>query len=225
MARGRCVSFRYLLCAAALLAPAWSAVHAADTETREFHVFVDGKRAGAASMTIARADDSTTTVAADTEVKVTVLGLAAYKYSYRGQETWKGGKLQKFESTCNDDGKRFVVRAVAEAEGIRVKVNNQERMVSSDVWLTSYWSRPDKKVLDQTIPIVDADTGRDLEAKVTYVGQEQLNLAGQALTVMHYKLVGKVNVDLWYDASDRLVRQEWVEDGHKTLLELNKLRK
>ena len=176
-------------------------------------------------MTIARADDGTTTVAADTEVKVKVLGLNAYSYIYRGRETWKGGRLQKFESTCNDDGKRFVVSAVAESEGIRIRVNNQERMVRSDIWLTSYWSRPHKKMLDQTIPIVDADTGRDLEAKVTFIGQEQVNLAGQVQNVLHYKLVGKMNVDLWYDGADRLVRQEWVEEGHKTLLELARLRR
>ena len=60
---------------------------------------------------------------------------------------------------------------------------------------------------------------------MTYVGQEQLNIAGRAQNVMHYKLVGKANVDLWYDGSDRLVRQEWTEDGHKTLLELGRLRK
>jgi hypothetical protein len=40
----------------------------------------------------------------------------------------------------------------------------------------------------------------------------------------HYKLTGKVNVDLWYDGSDRLVRQEWVESGHKTVLELVRVR-
>jgi hypothetical protein len=224
MARSRCVMFRYFVCAAALLAPAWSAAPAADTETREFHVFVDGKRAGTASMTIAHADDGTTTVAADTEVKVKVLGLNAYSYSYRGKETWKGGKLKKLDSTCNDDGKRFVVSAAAESEGIRIRVNNQERMVSSDVWLTSYWNRPTKEMLDQTVPLIDADTGRDLEAKVTYVGQEQMNVAGEVQNVMHYKLVGK-DVDLWYDSSDRLVREESVEDGHKMRLEMNKLRK
>ena len=217
--------FRFVLVAAALLAPAWSASRAADTETREFHVYVDGKRAGGASMTIARADDGTTTVAADTEVRVTVLGLNAYKYSYRGKETWKGGKLQKFESTCNDDGKRYVINAAAGTDGVRLRVNNQERIVSADVWISSYWSRPDKQVLDRTIPIIDADTGRDLDAKVTYVGEEQLNIGGQAVNALHYKLSGKANADLWYDGADRLVRQEWVEDGHKTVVELNKLRK
>jgi hypothetical protein len=225
MVRGGLLWSRYVLCAAALLAPVCSAARAADTETREFGVSVDGKRAGGATMVIARADDGTTTVASDTEVRVTVLGLNAYKYSYRGKETWKDGKLVKFESTCNDDGKRYVVTAAAEAEGVRVKVNNQERMVKSNVWLTTYWAKPDNKVINQTIPLVDADNGRDLEAKVTFVGQEQMNIAGQAQNVMHYKLTGKVNVDLWYDAADRLVRQEWVEDGHKMLVELTKLRK
>ena len=225
MVRGGLLWSRYVLCAAALLAPVCSAAHAADTETREFGVSVDGKRAGGATMVIARADDGTTTVASDTEVRVTVLGLNAYKYSYRGKETWKDGKLVKFESTCNDDGKRYVVTAAAEAEGVRVKVNNQERMVKSNVWLTTYWAKPDNKVINQTIPLVDADNGRDLEAKVTFVGQEQMNIAGQAQNVMHYKLTGKCNIELWYDSADRLARQEFVEDGHKTIVELTKIRK
>jgi hypothetical protein len=224
MSSGRRVVSRFILCGVALLLPLCGAARAADTETRDFNVLVDGKRAGAATMTLIRADDGTTTVHADTDVKVTVLGLNAYKYTYRGKEQWKDGKLQKLESTCNDDGKRFVVTAQAEANGIRVTVNNQERVVKSDVWLTSYWARPEKKV-DQTIEILDADNGRDLEAKVTYVGLEELKLAGQTVTAHHYRLTGKANVDLWYDGSDRLIRQEWIEDGHKTLLELSKLRK
>ena len=71
-----------------------------------------------------------------------------------------------------------------------------------------------------------ADNGRDLDAKVTYVGEEQMNLAGQTWRLLHYKLSGKANVDLWYEFdSDRLARQEWVEDGHKTVVELSKIRK
>ena len=116
-------------------------------------------------------------------------------------------------------------RAAAEEKGIRIKVNNQERLVSSDVWLTSYWNRPDNKVVNQTVPLLDADTGRDLEAKVGYIGQEEIAISGQNQTLMHYKLTGKVQVDLWYDGAGRLARQEWIEDGHKTLLELTKIRK
>jgi Family of unknown function (DUF6134) len=207
-----------------VLGPAWSMARAADVETRDFNVFVDGKRAGAAHITIQNADDATIGVSCDTDV--TVPGLfVTYKYSYRGHEVWKDGKLLRFESNCNDDGKRYVVSAAAEDKGIRFKVNNQERIVSHNVWLTSYWARPDNKVVNQTIPLVDADTGRDLDAKVTYVGQEDVMISGQSQTLLHYKLTGKVQIDLWYDGADRIARQEFVEDGHKTIVELTKIRK
>jgi hypothetical protein len=208
----------------ALLAPALSEARAADVETRDFNVFVDGKRAGAAHMTIQKAEDGTIGVSCDTDVTVPLL-FVTYKYSYRGHEVWKDGKLVRFESNCNDDGKRYIVSAAAEDKGIRFKVNNQERIVSHNVWLTSYWARPDNKVVNQTVPLVDADSGRDLEAKVTYVGQEEVMVSGQSQALLHYKLTGKVEVDLWYDAADRLTRQEFIEDGHKTMVELTKIRK
>ncbi len=214
----------WVLVGCAVLWPAWSVARAADVETRDFNVFVDGKRAGAAHMTIQKADDGTITMSCDTDITVPVL-FFTYKYSYRGREVWKDGKLQRFDSTCNDDGKRYVVTAAAEEKGVRFKVNNAERIVSRDVWLTSYWSKPDKKMVDKAVPLVDADTGRDLECKVSQVGPEEVTVSGQAMKLQRYKLTGQVEVELWYDSADRLARQEWVEDGHRTIVELTKIRK
>jgi len=216
---------RWLLVVCVVLVPAWSLVRAADTETRDFNVNVDGKRAGAAHMKFEGADDGTITMSSDTDVTVPILVVNTFKYRYRGTEVLKDGRLLKFESTCNDDGKRYVVTAAAEDKGVRVKANKQERIVSKDVWLTSYWHRPDNNVVNQTVPLVDADTGRDLEAKVSYVGQEEVAINGQTQKVLHFRLTGKVEVDLWYDSADRIVRQEWMEDGHKMLVELAKIRK
>jgi hypothetical protein len=50
-------------------------------------------------------------------------------------------------------------------------------------------------------------------------------VAGQVQNVNHYRLSGKVAVDVWYDGSERLVRQEWVEEGHRTVLELARVRR
>src|SRR5262249_11818743 len=127
--------------------------------------------------------------------------------------------------TTDDNGHRYVVTAAAEAAGLRVRVNNVERIAKPDVWLTSYWSLPAPALRDKTIPIIDADNGRDLEGKLTFVKNEQRNIAGQVVAVNHYKLTGRVNVDLWYDGSDRLVRQEWVEQGYRTVLELSRVRR
>jgi hypothetical protein len=220
---------RVLVAAVALLALAASApsvARAADIETRDLNVLVDGKSAGEVHMTIHRQDDESTVLKCDTDIQVRYL-VIRYIYSYRGCEVWKAGRLLRLDSTCNDNGKRYVVSAVAEGEGLRVRVNNQEWMARPDVWLTSYWCLPDRKQRDQPIPVVDADTGRNLgAARLQYVATEQRPLNGQVQNVYHYRLTGsQVQVDLWYDGGERLVRQEWVEDGHRTLLELTRVRR
>jgi hypothetical protein len=203
-----------------LLLPAW--MRAGEVEVRDFTVSVDGKRAGDAHMNLNRQDDGTTTVAWDTDISVTIF-VVTYKYSYRGQEVWKDGRLQRLESTCNDDGKRYVVAANVEGKDLRVRVNGQERLTRGDVWLTSYWQQPDAKLVNQVVPLLDADTGRDLDARLQFLGTEQRGVAGQAVSVNHYRLTGKVQADLWYDPSGRLVREEWLEQGHRTVLELSRL--
>src|SRR5436305_1266953 len=101
------------------------AARAADLETREFTVRVDNKPAGAYHMTIHRQDDGTTQVSCDTDITVKIL-FVTYKYQYRGREIWKDGRLQRFSSRCNDDGKQFEVSAVAEEGGLRVTANGRE---------------------------------------------------------------------------------------------------
>jgi hypothetical protein len=197
---------------------------AADSETREFTVYVDNKVAGKATMKIERQEDGTFVVACDTTVEVKVL-FVKYRYTYTGKEVWKDGRLQRFDSSCNDDGKQFVVSAAAEPGGLRIKVNNRERLARPDVWLTSYWSLPDPKLRGGPLALIDADTGRDLTARLQLVGPAQMRINGEEKTVNHYRLTGQVQVDLWYDASERLVRQEWVEEGHRTLLELARARR
>ena len=115
-------AFRCLLLGLALLAPARAA--AADIETRDFHVTVDGKHGGDVHMTIHRQDDGTVSMQCDTDILLSYLGgLKKYVYTYRGKEVWKAGRLQRLDSTCNDDGKRYAVSALVEGEGLRVRVS------------------------------------------------------------------------------------------------------
>lgn len=221
---GRRVRISGWLAALALLAPLSAAARAADVETRDFTVFVGGKPAGELHMTILRQDNGQTSMRCDTDIKVKV-GLIEYKFIYRGLEVWKDHRLVKFDSNTDDNGKRFIVSAAAGNDGVRVKVNNVEKVVKSEVWLTSYWSLPDPKLRDQELFILDADNGRELSGKLKFVGNEKVKVAGQTIALNHYRLTGKVSMDLWYDGSDRLVRQEWMEQGHKTVVELSRVRR
>src|SRR5262249_62054124 len=115
---------------------------------------------------------------------------------------------------------RCACSAAAAGAGLRLRANGQERVARGDVWLTSYWQQPDGARVDQVVPLLDADTGRELDARLQFIGAQQMGVAGVVQEVRHYRLTGKVQADLWYDAAGRLARQEWLEEGHRTVLEL-----
>jgi hypothetical protein len=189
-------------------------------ETRDYSVSVDDKEAGKYHMTIAEEKDGVVKMTGQAEIKVTVAGVTIYKYSYGGSELWKDGRLISFASRCNDDGKKLEVSAVSDGKEIRIKANDKDSKASADTWVTSYWRLPDAKLRKGELSLMDADTGRTMTATLKFVGNEKRTVGGNEQTCAHYRLSGGAKADLWYDASERLVRQEWLEDGHKTVLEL-----
>jgi hypothetical protein len=195
---------------------------AADIDQREFAVQVDGKPSGTYQLTIVTQDDGATTATGAATISVKIGPFTAYSYTYRGTETWKDGQLVRMESSANDNGKRLALAAVSEANGIRVTVNGQQGMHPGQAGTTSYWRLIDQRFRGPQVPLLDADTGRALQAQLTYVGVEQVSVLGKNTPCGHFRLRGDVQVDLWYDGSERLVRQESLEDGHKTILELTR---
>jgi hypothetical protein len=202
-----------------------SCARAEEVEVREFSVLVDGKPCGTYRMTITRKDEHTLTMSCQAEVRVKVALITAYRYSYNGVEVWKDGRLQSLQSACNDDGKRSVVTATLDGKRLRVKVNGQEGDVRPDVWLTTFWSLPDARQRSGAIPLLDADTGRYMDGQIQFVGTSTVHAAGQALTCSHYRVTSQSPHDVWFDSSERMVRQDWVEDGHRTCLILTRVQR
>src|SRR5260370_16637293 len=73
----------------------------ADSETREYSVSVDDKDAGKYHMTIGDEKDGVVKMTGQAEIRVKVLGVTAYKYSYGGSELWQDGRLTTFPTRCN----------------------------------------------------------------------------------------------------------------------------
>jgi hypothetical protein len=204
---------------------AGAAARADDTEQRVFGVQVDGKPAGEARMTITRRDDGSEVVASQANVRVRFI--LTYTYTFQGTEVWQGGRLARLDGACNDNGKRFAVTASAEAGGLRVRVNGQERVLGrADVWTTSYWKLPEPRFFNQPVTLLDADRGQELARRLDYVGPEELGVAGQAQKCYHFRVAGGPGpVDLWFDGQHRLAREEFVEMGHRTVVHLTQVRR
>lgn len=193
-------------------------------ERRTFAVSVDKKPAGSHEVVIRTADDGAVTVTsqADVTVKVAVL---RFKYTFRGTEVWKGGRLRELATTADDNGKRHAVSAVADGDGLAVRADGRDFRVTGGPWPTTYWRLPPEKQRGPEVTLLDADTGKPIAAKLEKVGVEKVAVLGKPFDATHYRLSGGVQVDLWFDGDDRLVRQEFVEQGHRTVLELTRLQR
>jgi hypothetical protein len=200
------------------------AARADDVETREFTIRIDGDVAGTYLMTITKYNDGSVSMQGKADVKVKKFGITTYTYSYSGAEIWKNGRLLRLASKANDDGKQFEVVAAALPNGLQVTTNGQTRN-APDAWVTTYWQAPGAHFRNKSIPLLDADTGKDIAATLQFVGVTPVTFGGQAVNCNHYQLAGGVKVKLWYDGSDRLVREESTEDGHAMTLELTKMTK
>jgi hypothetical protein len=202
---------------------------AAETEVREFAISVDNNPSGRYRMTIERRDDGTISMAGQAAVVVKKLGITVYRYSYSGTEVWqdrKDGRLLGLNSTSNDDGKKYEVYVSTEGENLRVRVNGQSRQVRGDVWTMTCWRMPDTRFHNQPVPLLDADTGKDFAGRVDHLGMAQIAISGQNQNCYHFRVTGGPNpLELWYDAQQRLVRQEFAEDGHRTVLQLIEVRR
>jgi len=202
-----------------------SAASAAETEIRDFRISIDGKPAGEYRLSVTRQDDGTLVQSGQADVRLRVL-VKNYTYAYRGTETWKGGRLVRLDSACNDDGKAFAVSARGGENGIAVRVNGVERRLPADAWTTSYWQLPPAALRNRALTLLDADCGEEIAGRLDYAGSQPVSAGGQSQNAARYRVSGgKLKVELWYDASDRLIRQESVEDGHKTVFELIRVRK
>jgi hypothetical protein len=212
-----------LLAAAALQALGLAQAAAADTETRIFAVNVDGKKAGDYQMVIQRQDDGTVVFQARSDVRVTLLAIPVYTYSYQGREVWKAGALQHFQSTGKEKGKDFAIRADLDGSTIKVVANGQEGHVPADVWMTSCWQLPPARYRNADVQLLGCDTGVIIKSRCEYVGTEQIKVLGQVQNCTHYRVMKDAMHDIWYDAQERLVRDEWTSNGHKTVVEMTDL--
>jgi len=212
-----------VLAAAGILVFGLPQARAAGIETRTFAIQVDGKKAGDYQLTIQSQPDGSLNVSARSDVCVRVLGVPVYTYSYRAQEVWKAARLQHFQSSGKEKGKDFAVQADLDGQALRVRANGQEQRVRPDVWTTSCWQLPEARYRNNDVTLLGCDDGKDRQSRLQYVGTEQIQVAGQTMTCTHYKVMKDALHELWYDAQERLVRDEWVTDGHRTVLELTGL--
>jgi hypothetical protein len=218
-------AFRLLCCAIALSAPV-SHLRGDDTEHRDYSIFVDGKDAGVSRITIIQKDDGSAYMSGSLEVKFRHLLISEYSIKVEAQEWWKDGRLIGAKTKTNDNGKKIELTVALDGNNLRLNVNGANRMLKNEIWTSSYWKLADKRFHNNAVPILEVDSGKEYNCELKYIATQKQQIGNELQDCYHFRVSSAPGpVELWYDRYHRLVRQEFTDSGHKTVVQLINIRR
>lgn len=191
-------------------------------EIREFKLLLDGTERGKATMKISVHQEGVEVMQGSASLEVNYI---VYKYAYvsSGWEVWKNKRLQKLRNVSNYNGEKYSLKGELDGDELVVEVNEKSQRVPADSWATSYWKLPDTDTRTRSVVLLDSDQGKKLKGELKFVGQEPLKLGEKEINCSRFRITGDVQVELWFDETNRLARSESIEMGHKTIAELIKI--
>ena len=143
-------------------------------------------------------------VTSEINFKITYLGVELYTYYAKGVEIYKDGKLIKFNSKTNQNGKEKYVNMKLENSEYVIDGSSYKGKASVDYLLGTWWNHSIVKAKAQ----ISAVSGRIIKQKVTFLGKETIKFGDKSYNTSHYNFSStdkkldknkKLNTDVWYD--------------------------
>lgn len=191
------------LLSTALLA-ATTVAYAVPNDNWRFKVLLDGKPIGEHSFTV-RGNAQQLQASSEARFDVKFLGFTAYTYQHSNTERWQNHCLAQMDAKTNDNGKQLTVQAAKGQQALAVKTNDAEQEVAGCLKSFAYWHLPYLK----TPRLLNSQTGEVMQVQLQKVGNESLEINGEAVPAQRYRLSGKdLQIDLWYSSANRWIGLE-----------------
>lgn|GEM_PF-7084102 len=143
-----------------------------------------------------------TIVDSTTDISVDIASVVVYRQVAERQEIWCKGRLISYESVTDDDGKNLTVRGRATGEGFRIEGTKFNYDTSEGIFPTNPWT---KKILNAERIVAPTD-GELYEVSTRLEDEEELDLGTQTVEARRYEVTGDVDLRVWFDMNDKLVK-------------------
>ena len=169
----------------------------------EFDIYRNNKHIGTHVFSFKKIGDQ---LAIESEInfKIVKLGVVLYKYHVKGIEYYKEGKLVKFNSKTNQNGKeKYVNMKLKEGEFI-IDGSSYKGKAPTSYLLGTWWNHSIVKAAAQ----ISAVSGRIIKQKVTFLGKKTIQIGDKTYKTLHFNFSStdkklnkdkKLNTDVWYD--------------------------
>ena len=143
-------------------------------------------------------------VESEINFEIKILGVVLYKYHVKGIEQFKDGKLVKFNSKSNQNGKEKYVNIKLENNQLVIDGSSFKGKVPTNYLLGTWWNHSIVKADNQ----ISAVSGRIIKQKVTFLGKKSIKINGKDYKTLHFNFSSadkslskgkKLNTDVWYE--------------------------
>ena len=177
--------------------------HYEDLKRIEFDIYRNNKNIGKHIFSFKKSN-SQMEVESEINFEIKKLGIVLYKYYVKGTEVYKDGKLVKFNSKTNQNGKKKYVNMDLEKEQYIIDGSSYKGKAPTDYLLGTWWNH---SIVDAKAQI-SAVSGRIIKQKVTFLGKETIKIGDKNYKTLHFNFSStdkklskdkKLNTDVWYD--------------------------
>lgn len=175
-------------------------------EDYRFEVLMGGEPIGTDTVRFESRGD-TLLVRRTSEITITRFGITWFDYLHESREVWRDGRLQRLNSTTDNNGKDLTV-TVEYQEGRPVLFGDRaDTPLPTDVIPTSYWN-PEFVERER---LLDTQNGKTLDVSIEDLGEQPLPYGDS--TAQRYAVRGDLELDIWY-RNGRWKALEFQESGY-----------
>ena len=185
----------------------------------QFKVLLDNREIGTHHFTVSESNGQQT-IQTDASFDVKVLFINLYRYRHQSTEVWQDNCLRSIDSVTDANGKPFLVAGKlvagqAKDNYFQVNTANAEKELPPCIMTFAYWN-PAFLAEDK---LLNSQTGIYEDVTITRIGEESLQLDGEAVAAVKYLIDLKVGpITLWYSANNfRWLALESVAAGGRIL--------
>ena len=177
--------------------------HYEDLNRIEFDIYRNSKHIGTHIFSFEKSGD-VLSVKSEIKFKIKKLGIVLYKYYAEGTEVYKDGKMIKFNSKTDQNGKNKYVNIILENNEYIVDGSSYKGKAPVDFLIGTWWNHNMVEAKAQ----ISAVSGRIIKQKVKFLGKETIKLAEKEYNTLHFNFSStdkkldkkkKLNTDVWYD--------------------------
>lgn len=136
------------------------------------------------------------------EFAVSIAFITVFRYTHRNREIWENGRLISLDSSTDDDGDAFFVRAERSDAGLEVDGSSGRFTAPAETLSATYWRA---ETIDQQ-RLLDTQYGRLADVRSRRLTEQVIEAAQRQVVADRYRTEGDLDLDVWYSPAGQWVK-------------------